>query len=67
MEIGKDLIVKVMFKQRFKGGNRLNYAVNWEKNIPGRGKGCCKDFNVRACLFQKQQGSPYKYRREESK
>lgn len=37
-EIGKGLTVKVVFEQRSEGDIRPNYAVKWEKGIPGRGE-----------------------------
>lgn len=46
--------MKVVFGQRFEG-NRLNYAVEWEKSTPSRGKDQCKDLIMRVFLFEEQQ------------
>ena len=51
----RSVIQKTTFEQRFEGDIRPNYAVKWEKNIPGRGKDQYKGLNVRACLFEEQK------------
>lgn len=44
----------MVFRQRFEG-NRLNYAIEWQKSTPSRGKDQCKDLIMRVCLFKEQQ------------
>lgn len=39
--------MKVEFERGFEKGNRLNYAVEREKTIPGRGKDYCKKVLMR--------------------